>query len=278
MMREMSLGDFKIYWLPEAKFMLDGGSMFGVVPKVLWTKRYPVDGENYIPLVTNPVLIDTGEKRVLLDTGLGNKMTEKQKKIYRIEEYDLLGESLQALGLEFTDIDYVIYSHLDFDHASGGTRLEAGEVVPTFPNARYVVQEREWDDMRSPGKRTSHTYWTENWQVLATKDLVDVVEGYKEILPGIEVFLSGGHTRGHQVIKVSSQGETMLHFGDLMPMHSHLNPLWVMAYDNYPMDSVQQKEQWLEEAILGNWWLSFYHDPFMGAIRVDEKREIVEQL
>lgn len=280
----MKVGDISVSWLHDNDFHLDGGAMFGVVPKVLWTRRYPDAGGNYIPLTCRPLLIKTGDAAIVVDTGLGNKLTEKQHEIFKIAGPSKLDASLAAHGLTREDVTHVIFTHLDFDHASGATWAApppgvggtsgvpgkgAGDrIIPTFPRAEYVVQSIELDDALAPNIRTRNTYFAENFAPLVEAGLIRRVEGEAEVVPGVTVTHTGGHTRGHQVVTISSRGETALHLADLMPTHAHMNPLWVMAYDNYPMDSIHQKVAWLEKARAGRWWLTFYHDPFMAAVRL----------
>lgn len=265
----LTVGDIEVHWLRGGRFRLDGGAMFGPVPKPLWSKLYPCDEHNSIPMQAFPLLIVTPEYRVLVDTGLGGKLTDKQRRNFRVEEVWALDEDLAVRGLTTDDIDIVILTHMDWDHASGGTRVVGDDIVPTFRRARYVVQRDEWEAALNPDSRTRHGYWPENWAPLRDAGRADIVDGDAEIVPGVRVHKTGGHTHGHQIVRVESGGETMLHMADLLPTHAHMNPLWVMGYDNFPLTSVAQKERWLPRAQQGSWWLSFYHDPFALAAKVD---------
>lgn len=259
--------------------MLDGGAMFGVVPKILWQRKYPCDERNFIPLCTRPLLVTTPDARVLIETGLGNKLNDKQRRNFGVRGERGLERSLARIGLTPDDIDVVVLTHLDFDHASGNTlRNGDGELVPAFPKARHVVQARELEDALHPNLRTQHTYWRENLDPLLDRNLFQTVDGRAEVVPGVEVFLTGGHTRGHQVVLIRSEDQAALHMGDLQPTHAHDNPLWVMAYDNYPLESVARKQEWLERARAGGWWVTFYHDPFVLAGRWSTDGQLLERI
>lgn len=272
------LGKFELYWLNGGRFELDGGAMFGVVPKVLWSKKYPSDENNYIPMVTWPILIKTLKELILIETGLGNKLTEKQKQIYRVTEEWAIPEELNKLGLTRKDINYVILTHYDFDHAGGAVmKNDSNELEITFPNAKYVIQSKEWYDVLNPNIRSINTYWQINYEKLKDSKNLMLIEGEKEIISGVKAVFTGGHNGGHQIVIIESEGEMAVHFGDLMPMHSHYNPLWVMAYDNYPMESINQKEKWEKFTRENNAWITFYHDPFVLAGKFNEKGELIEK-
>lgn len=272
----LTVGDITIHWLRGGRFRLDGGAMFGPVPKPLWARRFPCDERNSIPMQAYPLLVTTPEHRLLIDTGLGNKLNTKQRRNFLVEEEWAIDDDLAALGLTANDIDIVILTHLDWDHASGGTRRTGGHsapegddsIVPTFGRARYVVQQREWEAALNPTSRTQHGYWRENWAPLRDAGQVELVDGDVEIVPGVRLYLTGGHTHGHQIVHIESAGETLLHLADILPTHAHINPLWVMGYDNFPLTSIAEKERWLPQAQADGWWLSFYHDPFLLAATV----------
>lgn len=274
----LRLGRFELFWLNGGRFELDGGAMFGVVPKILWSKKYPSDENNYIPMVTWPILIKTPQDLILIETGLGNKLTEKQKQIYRVKEEWDIPQELQRLGFSRNDINYVILTHFDFDHAGGAVmKNDSNELEITFLNAKYVIQSKEWYDVLNPNIRSINTYWQINYEKLKDSKNLMLIEGEKEIVSGVKAVFTGGHNGGHQIVIIESEGEMAIHFGDLMPMHSHYNPLWVMAYDNYPMESINQKEKWEKFARENNAWITFYHDPFVLAGKFNEKGEIVQK-
>ncbi|MDX2434614.1 MAG: MBL fold metallo-hydrolase [Desulfobacterales bacterium] len=286
-MKSCRIGDFEIFWLNGGEFELDGGTMFGVVPKSLWAKKYPVDEdtplllleENYIKLLNAPLLIKTPDSLVLVDTGLGNKLSDKQKQIFRvIKDWSLPGE-LKKLGLRRQDINYVILTHCDFDHAGGIVMYNpAGEEELTFPNAKHIVQKLEWEDAMQPNKRSANTYWKENFAKLKDTDNLQLVEGDFKVCPGIEVQHTGGHTRGHQIVRIQSEKEIAYHLADLLPTHVHFNPLWIMAYDNFPMDAIDLKEKYETLGIRENTWFTFYHDPSMYACKFDSQGQIVKKI
>ena len=278
MMKGFTLGRFELHWLKGGRFALDGGSMFGVVPKVLWSKRYPADDENYIPLVAWPILVKTPHTLVLIESGLGNKLTEKQRRIFRLSEpWDVEGD-LKTLRLRREDIEYVILTHCDFDHAGGVVMYDGqGRPMLSFPKAVHVVHKREWEDVMHPNMRSVNTYWPLNFEVLRESMNLKLVEGEVKIANGVTVVHTGGHTNGHQIIKLESDGERAIHMGDLLPTHAHFNPLWIMAYDTFPLESVRLKDEIEVKAIREHAWFTFYHDPFFLACRFNERGEIVEK-
>ncbi|GAB4434540.1 MAG: MBL fold metallo-hydrolase [bacterium] len=277
-MSKFRLGDFELYWLNGGKFELDGGAMFGVVPKVLWSKKFPSNDENYIPMVAYPILVKTNDTIAIIESGLGNKLTEKQKQIYRVkEDWDLPFE-LQKLGFSCEDVSYVILTHFDFDHAGGVVmKKHDGSLTLTFPNAKHILQRKEWDDVIHPNIRSINTFWQINFEILKESRQLELVDGECELFTGLKVSHTGGHNGGHQVVYLSSKGEKALHMGDLMPTHAHYNPLWVMAYDNYPMESIAKKAELENWAVSNHAWLTFYHDPFVLAARFDENGNIIEK-
>ncbi len=278
MNQSLKIGDFELFWLNGGTFELDGGTMFGVVPKVLWQKKYPSDSENYIRLLNSPILVRTPGELVLIDTGLGNKLTDKQKKINRVSREWSVPDDLRALGIAREDVGVVVLTHYDFDHAGGVVMQEpGGDLSVTFPNARHVLQRKEWEDVLTPNRRTISTYWPVNNELMRGSDRLELVDGDTEVLPGISVHLTAGHNGGHQVVRIHSRGETALHLADLLPTHAHSNPLWIMAYDNYPMDAIAQKELWLKRGVQEKAWFTFYHDAFLQACKLDEKGNVTEK-
>ena len=276
-MRGFRLGNFELLWLNGGSFELDGGTMFGVVPKALWQKKYPSDNENYIPLAAWPVLVKTPYALVLIETGLGNKLTEKQKKIFRIKEEWRIIEDLNRLSIKKEEIDFVILTHYDFDHAGGVVMQDSDKLTLTFPNAKHVIQQKEWEDVLNPNRRSVNTYWTVNSELLKQSGKIEPVSEEAEIIKGIKVFHTGGHTRGHQIIRMESDGSVALHLGDLLPTHAHYNPLWVMAFDNFPLEAITEKEEWENRGAIEKAWFTFYHDPFIQACRFDEKGNVTEK-
>ncbi len=285
-MKGTKLGNFEIFWLNGGEFELDGGTMFGVVPKALWAGKYPVDvnnptalEENYIKLLNYPLLIKTPDLLVLVETGLGNKLTKKQKRIYRVtKEWDLPGD-LKKIGLTRQDIDYVILTHCDFDHAGGIVMINSsGNEELTFPNAKHIIQKLEWEDAIQPNRRSANTYFEQNFSKLKDTEKLQLIEGDFEICQGIEVEHTGGHTRGHQIVRIQSEKVIAYHLADLLPTHVHFNPLWVMAYDNFPMDAIALKEKYEARGLKENAWFTFYHDPVMYACKFDDQGRVVKKI
>ncbi|MGE8001125.1 YtnP family quorum-quenching lactonase [Lysinibacillus sp. NPDC093190] len=277
-MDELKFHKMSLSWLNGGVTCLDGGAMFGVVPKPLWSRKYPVNEKNQIELPTEPILIQYEGKNYIVDTGVGfNKLNEKQLRNFGVTEESTLAASLQELGLTTADIDAVLMTHLHFDHAGGLTQWEDDVLVPTFPNAKIFVTKIEWDEMREPNIRSKNTYWKENWEPV--QHLVETYEGTLEVASGIEMIHTGGHSDGHAIIKLTQNGEVLLHMADIMPTHAHQNPLWVLAYDDYPMASVFAKERIMKEALANGYGFIFYHDAYYRMIKWDETgKEIVDKL
>jgi glyoxylase-like metal-dependent hydrolase (beta-lactamase superfamily II) len=257
----VSLGDFRLDVVSDGTFRLDGGAMFGVVPRVLWERVYPPDDRNRIRLGLNCLLVRTGNENVLVDTGIGTKWGEREREMYGIAHETTVPESLARLGLSVDDIDIVICTHLHFDHAGGNTRLdEAGDVVPTFPRARYVVQDGELRTARHPHDRERASYLPDNWEPLVARSQLDTVSGDVEIVPGIRVVVARGHNDFTQLVEVSSGGETAVYLADIVPTTRHLRPAWVMGYDLYPVELVDRKKELLGRAAAESWLCVFEHD------------------
>ncbi|WP_035274672.1 MBL fold metallo-hydrolase [Desulfogranum japonicum] len=276
---KLDLGSITIHWLQGGYNQLDGGAMFGAVPKILWSKKCPPDAENYLSYRNDPLLIQTDRANIVIDTGLGNKLTEKQQKIYRVSQAWDVPTSLSLHGLRREDIDYVIFTHGDFDHAGGvALRNDSGELELTFPKARHIMQRSEWEDICEPNIRAAHTYFPLNFQTLAESGLLELVEGDADIVTGVRVRHSGGHTRGHQIVELTGSRGCAVHLGDLLPTHNHSNPLWVMSYDNFPLDVVAKRTEFFEEYKGKNSWFTFYHDFDLRACILDEKNGVLEEL
>jgi len=284
-MKSFKLGNFEIFWLNGGEFELDGGTMFGVVPKVLWSKKYPAADDtighenNYIKLLNYPLLVKTPESLIIIDTGLGNKMTEKQKQVFRvIKDWDIPKE-LRKLGIKRQDINYVILTHCDFDHAGGIVMHNtAGGEELTFPNAKHIVQKLEWEDALHPDIRSENTYWPQNFSKLKDTDNLQLVEGNITPCLGVEVQHTGGHTRGHQIVRIQSGKEIAYHLADLLPTHVHFNPLWIMSYDNFPLDAIAFKQKYETKGIRENAWFTFYHDPALFACKFDIRGNVVKKI
>jgi len=247
---------------------LDGGAMFGVVPKPLWSRRAPADQRNRIPLSMRCLLVETNEATVLVDTGLGNKEGEKFKSIYRVSNEGSptrLESSLEALGLLPEDIDVVVATHLHFDHAGGGTvRDPDGTIRPSFPTARYVVSRGEYDFARLDNERVRASYMAANFEPLAAAGCLELVAGDAEVVPGVRMVHTPGHTPHHQSIQIDLGGDRLLFLADLVPTTVHLPLPWIMGYDVDPLLTLESKRELLSRAAEEGWILAFEHDPFVA--------------
>jgi glyoxylase-like metal-dependent hydrolase (beta-lactamase superfamily II) len=278
-METLTFGKWKLTWLNGGVTHLDGGAMFGVVPKALWSKKYPVNDKNQIELRTDPILIQTEESNILIEAGLGKgKLSEKQRRNYGATEESSVEEDLQKLGLTPEDIDTIIMTHLHFDHVCGLTKWDAekNQYVSVFSNATIYVSEVEWNEMRNPNIRSRNTYWEINWQGI--EEQVKTFQDETTIINGIKMIHTGGHSDGHSIIEMTQGEESLIHMADLMPTHAHSPSLWVLAYDDYPMTSIEAKEKWIKEGVRRNAWFTFYHDAFYRAVKWNETYEIQEKI
>ncbi|ODS57003.1 MAG: hypothetical protein ABS36_05745 [Acidobacteria bacterium SCN 69-37] len=267
-MRSVQVGAMEIWPLSDGTFRLDGGAMFGVVPKTLWAPRVAVDADNRIPLGLTPLLVRTGGKNVLIDAGIGDKLSPKARTIYCVDQKMSLDRSLAAIGLGADDIDVVLATHLHFDHAGGFTRMIDGRPVPRFRRARHLIRRGEWDDAMAPNERTRASYQPDNYAPLAEASLVDFIDADGEVLPGISVWRTGGHTPHHQVVRFDSEGRTGLFLADLVPTAAHLPDAWGMGYDLAPLETMVAKKHWLRMAVDGEYVIFFEHDPAIQAGRI----------
>jgi glyoxylase-like metal-dependent hydrolase (beta-lactamase superfamily II) len=259
---KLTLGSFEIYGLQDGLFHLDGGAMFGVVPKVLWQRRFHADERNRIKLSLNCLLIKTKEALVLVETGIGSKLDPKSSDLYAVKTEPGLIPSIRRLGFEAEDINIVVNTHLHFDHCGGNTFTNKnGEIVPTFSKAKYIIQKGEWEYALHPCERDRTSYLDENFLPLEKYDLAQLIEGKKEISVGVEVILVPGHTAFHQCVKVQSQGKVLFFLGDLVPTAAHIGLPYIMSYDLFPLETLKNKKIYYEEAIKGDWILAFNHDP-----------------
>ena len=268
------IGDMELYWLHGGNFRLDGGAVFGAVPKALWGQRCSVDAENTLLMCNDPLLIKTAQSIVLVDTGLGNKLSEKQKAIYQVVSTWDLPACLEELGIAREEVTHVILTHGDFDHAGGVAMLShRGRLQLTFPRAKHYLQKEEWEDIKAPHPRAKSVYLPEDFSLLQNSNL-ELLDGDGEICPGIYLRFSGGHTRGHQIVEIRSAHQVAVHLGDLFPSHLHANPLWVMAYDNYPLTVIRRKIEYFTHYSAQDSWFTFYHDPSVRACRLDCRHKV----
>ena len=257
----MQCGDVELHVLSDGFFRLDGGAMFGVVPKVLWERTNPPDEKNRILLAMNPLLVLRGKERILIDAGVGDKFDAKFAGMFGISREQTLLDDLARLKLRPDDITHVILSHLHFDHIGWSTRRnQAGEIVPTFPNAVYFCQRGEFEYGLKPDPRSKASYVQENFVPLNSHGVLRFVEGSGEIIPGIYGIVTGGHTRDHMIVQIRSAGQIACFMADLTPTTSHLKTPYVMGYDLYPAQTMEVKPKILPQAFEEQWLLIFEHD------------------
>lgn len=236
--------------------------MYGVVPRTLWSLATPPDAQNRIEVALNCLLVRTPAGNVLLDTGLGDKYDNKFAERFHVDRSRRLVEELGRLGLTPLDIDMVINTHLHFDHAGGNTRRDdQGKVIPVFPKARYVIQRGEWANANAPNARSRASYHPEDWLSLETNGQVHWVSGDQEVLAGVSVFLTPGHLRDHQSVRISSCQGDLVFLSDIIPTAHHLKLPWIMSYDLYPLETLETKQALIRRAVAEHWLLVFYHDP-----------------
>jgi len=277
----MTLGDLELTPLLDGFLRLDGGAMFGVVPKPLWEKRAPADERNRIRLAMRPLLVRGSTRTLLIDAGIGSKMDPKGIDIYGIDRARNLDQTLADAGLSADDVELVLASHLHFDHAGGFTdRAADGSLVPHFRRAQYIARTGEWDDATHPHERNRASYFAENFVPLREAGVLTLVPGDGEIVPGVRVVRTGGHTMHHQIVLIESGGRTAVFAADLMPTTAHVDPPWIMGYDLYPMDTLAFKRAFVREAIDRAYVVFFEHDPEIAAgyIRERDGRKYVEPI
>jgi len=266
----MHVGNLEIRYLDGGSFRLDGGAMFGVVPKVFWERKSPPDERNRIHMRANSLLVRAQGKTIVVETGNGTKWDAKNRGIYAIQDGAPLIESLALQGVQPRDVDLVINTHLHFDHAGGNTCIENDRVVPTFPRARYIVQRGELAHAATPTERDRASYFPENFQAVTDAGVWDLVEGDQQILPGISVARIPGHNADIQAVLLTGGGKTMAFVADLLPTRHHIPLPWIMAYDLYPMQSLETKRAWIPRMVKENWIVVFGHDPEIAAATLHE--------
>lgn len=292
----MLFGDYRIEIISDTEFRLDGGAMFGVVPRVLWEKVCPPDQLNRIKLNTNCLFIETGKERILIDTGIGEKWTEKQIGIYGIFREKPFAQTLrETTGYSPEDISIVVNTHLHFDHTGGNTvfgdelqitddksqinkinknqklKSENQELIPQFPNARYFVSEGEFAEAENPHERERASYLDENWKPLLESGQLELTPESYEVVEGLTMQTVRGHSATMQTVKLKRGGETLYGFVDLIPTRAHLPYAWIMGYDLYPAETLAAKKSLLPQAVKENWVCWFYHDPDAPLCRLTEK-------
>lgn len=269
----LTVGDFELTALSDGIYRLDGGAFFGVIPKTLWSRKTQSDEKNRVPSGLTSILVRTGQKNILIETGMGNKLPEKMAQIFG--QPAKLIEQLHSAGVSPEQINIVINTHLHFDHCGWNTVREHGAIKPTFPNATYYVQEGEWKHAHE-GLRDSVSYLHENYDPLVERGKMKLLRGDQEIVPGISVEVFPGHTRDMQAVLIHSGGKTACYISDLIPTSAHLDLNWVMGFDLYPVETIESRRRYYSRAIPQKWLTIFTHDPETpwGYLAEDERGKI----
>jgi glyoxylase-like metal-dependent hydrolase (beta-lactamase superfamily II) len=256
----MRLGELELQIVPDGTFWLDGGAMFGVVPKVLWEKKLRPDDKNRIPVATNCLLVKGKDFVLLVDAGIGQRWDEKSRELYGIEHETTLARSLARHGVGPQDVDAVVLSHLHFDHAGAATERHDGALRPAFPKASVYVQAAELEHARRPNERDRASYRSEDWEALVAVGRLETISGEREIRPGVTAVPVRGHSEGMQAVRIESKGFTAFFFSDSLPTSAHVPVPWIMSYDLYPVELVQNKKRLTDQAAREGWLAIFVHD------------------
>ena len=269
----MQFGDYRVEVVPGGEFRLDGGAMFGVVPRALWQRAAPPDEQNRVRLNTNCLYVQAAGERVLVETGMGDKWSPRHREMYGVGAGPALAESLfERTGRRPEDVTIVVNTHLHFDHAGGNTTLDAqGRAVPAFPNARYFVSHSEYEHAEAPHERDRASYLPENWRPLAESGQLELKEAEYEVVPGLTLETVPGHSRTMQCVRLRRGGRTLYGFADLVPTRAHVPLAWVMGYDLYPVETLEAKRRLLPQAAVEGWLCLFYHDSAEPLARVVEE-------
>jgi glyoxylase-like metal-dependent hydrolase (beta-lactamase superfamily II) len=268
----MQFGDYRVEIIPDTEFRLDGGAMFGVVPRTLWSTVFPPDDHNRIRLNMNCVYIEAGSERILIETGIGEKWSPKHREMYGITRKRSLADSLRAIAaVEPEDITIVINTHLHFDHAGGNTSLnDSGKAISAFLNARYFVSRAELEHAENPTERDRASYLPDNWLPLIETGQLEAKPVDYEVVPGLQMETHAGHNRSMQCWRLNRDGKTIFGFADLVPTRAHVSFPWIMGYDLYPLETLESKKKLLPQAAREGWGCLFYHDPEQPLSRVVE--------
>lgn len=268
----MKIGKYEIFSIKSGMFKLDGGAMFGVVPKVLWNKTNPADDLNRINLATRSLLLVSEKRKILVDTGIGNKFDEKFKNIYAVENLTI-DEVIKQKGINPDTITDVVITHLHFDHAGGSTKISGDEVIPTFRNAKYHIQKGHYEWALNPSEKDRASFLKDDFLPLQDFNQLVLTEGEFKLDDEIEIIVSNGHTPFQQHLKISDGKQTLFYCGDMIPTSSHIPYPYVMSYDLYPLTTIEEKKKILPQAYEENWILFFEHDPDISAVTLKESKK-----
>ncbi len=263
----MRLGELEFYILNDGLFRLDGGAMFGVIPRPMWERVAPPDERNRITLAMNSLLIRAAGKWILVETGAGDKWDAKRRDIYAFEGRRL-PQQLAERGVRPEEIDVVVNTHLHFDHCGGNTQMVNGKPAPAFPNARYIVQRGEFEHARRPTERDRASYFPENFEPIAASGQWELIDDEREIAPGVELLLAPGHTKEMMIVRLSGGGQSAVFLADLVPTTAHIPDPWIMGFDLYPLTTLENKKKWLPEIARQGWLALFGHDRAVPVARL----------
>ena len=270
-MHRTTIGDFELTIFSDGKYLLDGGAFFGVVPKVMWAKKVNVDDKNRVLTGLNSLLVRTGDRNILIETGIGNKLSERMIRFYG-QPAELL-DNMSAGGISPDDIDIVINTHLHFDHCGWNTIRTNDRIVPTFPKAKYYVQEGEWQHACRQFERDRISYITDNYDPLINTGQMELLRGDREIIPGISVRVFRGHTAHMQAVIIAGGGRKVCYISDLIPTRAHIDLTWGMSFDLFPIDTIESKKKYYAESIPEKWLTVFTHDPELPWAYVERDAE-----
>lgn len=269
---KLQIGPYTLTSIETGRFALDGGAMFGVVPKTLWSRTNPPDDENRIPMALRTLLVQGNGKNILIDSGMGEKYDEKAKKIYKLDntEFTLLG-SLANVGLKPEDITDVIQTHLHFDHCGGSvTQTADGKLIPTFPNAKHYVQKENLAWARKPTEKDRASYLKNDWEPLVAEGMLEEIDGYGELFPGIHLHIFNGHTKAQQLPRITDGTNHVFFCADLFPTKAHINVPYIMGYDNFPLTTLEEKKSNLPRMYEEQWNLFLEHDPTSPLVTLEK--------
>ena len=257
----MQIGKYKLSFIESGFFALDGGAMFGIIPKALWQKTNTADDANRIKLLTRHLILASDSKKIIIDNGMGDKWSDKEKGIYSVDENFSISSSLNKIGISQEQITDVILTHLHFDHTGGSTISVNDKIQPAFPNAKYYVQAKNFEWAKNPSDRDKGSYLKENFIPLHEEGVLNFINGNENFDDEIEFLVINGHTFGQQMIKISDSGNTFLFCADLIPTFGHIPLPYIMGYDLQPLVTLEEKKKFLKSALDENWKLFFGHDP-----------------